>query len=175
MLAVSRFGPIAFALGACWTAAPPPTTSTATKDVVEAGPDLSGSYWCSIDEGGYEYPKYPCIIKKVDSELVLAKLSGSQRIRGVVRANSREGFSFTGEMYCPDGDCQQELHGTFKQVRGGFRGKFREESLIVNLVPAAKGAFGGTEYASDDAFNLDGLGDSGDEHYEYDSRGRRRP
>lgn len=173
MPAVSRFGPLI--VGACWTAPGTIDLKTNSQPSVESGANLSGSYWCSIDEDGYEYPKYPCIIKTVDGELVLAKLSGSQRIRGVVRANSREGFSFTGEMYCPDGDCQQELHGTFKQVRGGFRGKFREESLIVNLVPAAQGAFGGTEYASDDAFNLDGLGDSGDEHYQYDSRGRRRP
>lgn len=138
---------------------------------------MSGSYWCSIDEDGYEYPRYPCIIKKVDGDFVLAKLAGSQRIRGLVRPNSHDGFTFSGEMYCPDGDCQQELHGTFKPVRGGFRGKFREESLIVNLTPASRGAFGGADYGSDEAFNLDGMGGDGygSPQYQIDSRGRRRP
>lgn len=173
MPAVSRFGALTLALGACWTAAPSPTTIT-PNPVVEPGPDLSGSYWCSIDEDGYEYPKYPCLIKKVDGEFVLAKLSGSQRIRGLVKPNTHDGFSFSGEMYCPDGDCQQELHGSFKPVRGGFRGKFREESLIVHLTPATASAFGGADYGSEDAFNLDGIGE-GDEHYQIDSRGRRRP
>lgn len=116
------------------------------------------------------------MIKKVDGELVLAKLSGSQRIRGLVKPNAHDGFSFSGEMYCPDGDCQQELHGSFKPVRGGFRGKFREESsIVVHLTPAAASAFGGADYGSEDAFSLDGIGGDGDEHYQIDSRGRRRP
>lgn len=177
MSAVSRFGALVLALGACWTASPPPTSTPATQQAVESGPDLSGSYWCSIDEDGYEYPRYPCVIKKVEGELVLAKLAGSQRIRGLVKPNTRDGFSFTGEMYCPDGDCQQELHGTFKPMRGGWRGKFREESIIVNMVPAAKGAFGGADYGTEDAFNLDGIGGDGYGGYQHqiDSRGRRRP
>lgn len=174
MAAVSRFGAL-LALGACWTATPPAPTPPTPQALVELGPDLSGSYWCSIDEDGYEYPKYPCMIKKVDGEFVLAKLSGSQRIRGLVKPNAHDGFSFSGEMYCPDGDCQQELHGSFKPVRGGFRGKFREESLIVHLTPATANAFGGADYGSEDAFNLEGIGGDGDEHYQIDSRGRRRP
>jgi hypothetical protein len=173
MPAVLRFGGFILALGACWTATPTPL-GIPPQAPVETTPDLSGSYWCSIDEDGYEYPKYPCMIKKVDGELVLAKLSGSQRIRGLVKPNARDGFSFSGEMYCPDGDCQQELHGSFKAVRGGFRGKFREESLVVHLTPATASAFGGADYGSEDAFNLDGIGD-GPEHYQIDSRGRRRP
>ncbi len=181
MPAVSRFGGLfSLALVACWTATPP-TPTTPSAPLESQTHDITGSYWCSIDEDGYEYPRYACMIKKTDDGLVLAKLAGSQRIRGQITLDSRDGFAFVGEMYCPDGDCQQELHGSFKPVgRGGFKGKFREETLIVHLTPAPANAFGGSAYGGDaygDPFDLDGMGGAtyGNRNYRIDSRGRRRP
>jgi len=144
---------------------------------VESERDITGRYWCSINDG-YEYPRYACVIKKTSDCLVLAKLAGSQRIRGRIVLDSRDGFSFAGEMYCPDGDCQQVLHGTFRPVgRGGFKGKFREESFSVSLTPAPASAFGGAGYGGDDAFDLDSIGGDayGGNQHQIDSRGRRRP
>lgn len=142
--------------------------------------DITGAYWCSIVEDDFEYPRYPCMIKKVDDRLVLAKLGGMQRIRGRVRLDGSDGFTFVGEMFCPEDECQQALHGSFKPVgRGGFKGKFREETLVVLLTPAPANAFGGADYGSDEAFDLEtgmgGVGYGGYQHYEIDSRGRRRP
>ncbi len=164
---------------ACWTTNPPASAPSTPLDSTTR--DITGSYWCSIDEDGYEYPRYACMIKKTDDGLVLAKLGGSQRIRGRIALDERDGFSFAGHMFCPDGDCDQELHGTFKPVgRGGFKGRFREETIVVHLTPAPANAFGGAAYGGDeygDPFDLDAMGGAtyGYRNYRIDSRGRRRP
>ncbi|MBA3405641.1 MAG: hypothetical protein H0U13_13335 [Gemmatimonadaceae bacterium] len=180
MPAVLRFGGL-FCLGsvACWTAPVQQATPVVAQLDTDAR-DVTGSYWCSIDEDGYEYPRYPCVIKKVDERLVFAKLGGTQRIRGRITLDNRDGFSFVGEMYCPEDECQQALHGTFRPVgRGGFKGRFREETLVVNVTPAAANAFGGADYGGENGiFDLDGSVDGdqdGYRNYRIDSRGRRRP
>jgi hypothetical protein len=183
MPAVSRFGGLGFlALVACWTTNPPPASTPVASQDEKAG-DITGSYWCSIVEDDYEYPRYACLIKKVENRLVLAKLGGTQRIRGRIKPDGNDGFSFVGEMYCPDDECQQALHGTFRPTgRGGFKGKFREETLVINLTPAPANAFGGADYGGEygDPFDLETtIGGSiyggGAPHYDIDSRGRRRP
>jgi hypothetical protein len=177
----SRYGLASLALVACWTSTPvQSTTPTVAKAAEPAGRDLTGPYWCSIDTDGYEYPRYPCAIKKVGGALVLAKLGGSQRIRGRIQLDERDGFSFSGELYCPWGDCTQQLNGTFTPAGRGYKGSFREESMVVTLMPASDGEFGGVDYAGDeggDPFDLDtamgGASYGGGRNYRIDSRGRR--
>ncbi len=159
-------------------------TSPANASLDPGSRDVTGAYWCSIDEDGYDYPRYPCAIKKVGDKLVLAKLGGSQRFRGHIKLDDKDGFSFIGEVYCPDGDCNEELHGRFKPMgRGGFKGSFREETMVVHLVPAPADAFGGSEYAGDsyggDPFAYGGQVYGGFGYGAHkpriDMRGRRRP
>jgi hypothetical protein len=155
------------------------------------GSQLIGPYWCSLDADGYEHPKYACIIKKVGETLTLAKVGGSQRLRGTIVPDTREGFSFVGEMYCPIryagtthpwGECTQQLRGRFKPTRnGGFKGTFVEDesTTTLHLVPAPANAFGGAGYGGDEYAMGDA--DYGGYNYDYggssrfDSRGRRRP
>ncbi|HUJ59624.1 MAG TPA: hypothetical protein VLX92_14060 [Kofleriaceae bacterium] len=106
---------------------------------------LEGAYWCSILNDGFQYPRFPCVIRTVDRRLVLTKLAGSQRFRGVVRPRG-DGFSFDGEYYCPWGDCTQQLHGAFHASGEALRGSF-PGGLVIELVPAPDSAFGGTSYA----------------------------
>jgi hypothetical protein len=185
MPAVSRFGAIAcLTYVACWTGQA--TTPVAT-DLEPAARDVTGSYWCSFADGEYDDERQPCMIKKVGDKLVLAKLAGQERIRGHIVLDDKDGFTFVGELYCPWGDCNHsELHGRFKPVgRGGFKGNFREEAMVVHLTPAPAGSFGGSTYGGDqyggDPFDYDGTSYGGDGYGGYrlrhriDLRGRRRP
>jgi len=199
--AVSRSGLIACTLVmACWQGGKGSGSGSLTNELEPSARDLTGSYWCSIDSGG-EYPRYPCVIKKVGEGLVLAKLGGSERIRGQIKLDANAGFTFVGELYCPWGDCTETLHGRFKPAgKGGFRGTFREDSMVIHLVPAPANAWGGDEYGGDeyggDLFggvsyggiyggmaggvfgggSYGGLGYGGTVHTNrIDSRGRRRP
>jgi hypothetical protein len=167
------------ALAACWghseRSQPPLSNALDLKQ-----PDITGYYYCSIDSDGYDYPRFACTIRKVGTNLVLAKLGGSQRIRGTIKLDDRDGFTFAGELYCPWGDCTEPLHGRFKPVgRGGYKGTFNEDSMIVRLEPAPANAFGGDGYGGD---AYAGYGYGGDIYgYGYpgngsrfDSRGRPR-
>ncbi|HUS28010.1 MAG TPA: hypothetical protein VMZ53_05860 [Kofleriaceae bacterium] len=129
------------------------------------GPDLTAAYLCSIEDGGYHYPQMPCVVKNVGGKYVLAKLAGSQRFRGEVRA-AANGLSFDGEYYCPWGDCTQPMHGEFVRRAGGeLVGKF--DSVVVTMVPApANVAWGGTSYGGDayGGFGYGGWGYGGSEY-----------
>ncbi|HLL22203.1 MAG TPA: hypothetical protein VK427_08725 [Kofleriaceae bacterium] len=177
-------------MAACWsgqgdsTTTPQPTLEAARRDV-------TGPYWCSIDDAGYEYPRYPCLIKTVGNKLVLAKLGGTQRIRGHIVLDKQDGFTFVGELYCPWGDCTEQLRGRFRPTsRGGFKGTLRGPldhggggdegstggGMIVQLIPAPANAFGGNGYGGDgygDPFGYRGP-DDGAEASPVDTRGGRR-
>jgi hypothetical protein len=175
-------------LAACWSGkgverTPGPTLEATTRD-------LTGPYWCSIDDAGFEYPRYPCVIKKVGDKLMLAKLGGSQRIRGNIVLDKHEGFTFVGELYCPWGDCTEEMRGRFRPSgKGGFKATLNgpldhtgdEGGMVVQLLPAPANAFGGNGYGGDgygDPFGYGGAtyGGAGyGGYYRIDRRGRRRP
>ena len=124
--------------------------------------DLTAAYLCSIEDGGYHYPKMPCVVKNVGGKYVLAKLAGSQRFRGEVRLVG-DGFTFDGEYFCPWGDCTAPMHGEFvRRPNGELVGKFRDTQVVVTLVPApANGAaWGGTSYGGD-AYGGFGYGATG--------------
>jgi hypothetical protein len=145
--AVVRFGAIALVAMSCWSGKPQDTTLD--NRVVGAERDLTAAYYCSIQDGGFRYPAYPCAVRKIDGRWVLAKLAGSQRFRGEVRPRG-EGFAFDGEFYCPWGDCTQPLHGEFRAIGGGaLRGTFVDASMVVVLKPAPDAAFGGASYGGD--------------------------
>lgn len=191
---MTRITPWHFGLAfvvACWSGKAGEGTSGTGPSLEASARDVTGPYYCSIDDAGFEYPRYPCVIKKVGEKLVLAKLAGSQRIRGVVIVDKDgEGFSFVGELYCPWGDCTEEMRGKFRPTgKGGFKGTLngpmdhRDEvkgGMIVQLLPAPANAFGGSAYGGDgygDPFGIGGAsyGGAGYGYYRIDRRGRRRP
>jgi hypothetical protein len=159
MPAVSRYGVAACLWMACWTGKGTTGSTVVTESTTR---DVSGSYWCTFVEGDYDDARQPCLIKRVNDKLVLARLSGSERFHGQITLDESEGFRFAGEIYCPWGECEQsELHGRFKPAgRGGFRASFKDLGLVIQLVPAPAGAFGGTAYGGNmyggDPFDLDG-------------------
>jgi hypothetical protein len=174
-----RFGALSCAtFVACWTGKP--DTTTLANHLEPAAQDLAKSYYCSIDQDGYDYPRFACVIKKIDGAFVLAKLGGSQRFHGRVVPDGHEGFTFVGELYCPWGDCTQKLHGEFKPMgHGELQGRFREDSMVVTLAPAPDGAFGGAAYGGDGYGDPYGGAGYGGATYarpnRIDSRGRHRP
>jgi hypothetical protein len=118
---------------------------------LEAAPrDLSGAYWCSIGEQGFDFDRYPCVIRKVGPRFILAKLGGSQRFKGVATPDDNNGFSFAGRLFCPWGECDEPMHGAFKPTgHGELKGTFKDNAIVVQLVPAPDDAFGGVAYGGD--------------------------
>jgi len=192
--AISRFGGLAcVALFSCWSGNGTAVTTAATPSLEPGTRDISGPYWCAIDDAGYEYPRYPCVIRRVGDKLMLAKLGGSQRIRGHIELDARDGFTFVGELYCPWGDCTEEMRGRFRPMgKGGFKGTLHntldgpldheapDASMLVTMFPAPANAFGGSSYGGDgygDPFGYGGAayGGGGYGYYRIDKRGRRRP
>ena len=129
-----------------------------------AAHDPSGAYWCTIDAEKFENNRFACVIKRVGERIVLGKLGGSERLRGVVTPTA-DGFSFTGEVYCRWIKCTRPLRGTFAPAgRGEYRGTFPDDAMIVRLMPAPDGAFGGAGYGGDgygDPFGYGGPASAG--------------
>ncbi len=139
---------LATAHTACWKGGGAGDATLANK-TSSAQRDLEGAYWCSIEDSGYTYPPFPCAIRKIGERFVLAKLGGSQRFQGEVRAQG-DGFTFAGQFYCPWGDCTQALHGSFRPAGGGaLKGTFRDARFVVTMKPAPDSAFGGVAYGGD--------------------------
>ena len=102
---------------------------------------VAGAYACSIEESGYRYPAFHCVISEAGGRLELVKLDGSQRFEGEVR-EARGRLEFSGRFYCPFGDCTQDLHGVFApDGAGGLKGTFTDAKFVVWMVPAS-GAYG---------------------------------
>lgn len=154
----------------CWTSKPEaeaPVIGNTAEVVVER--DLSGTFWCTLGDEGYEFDQYPCVIKKVRGKQMLAKLQGSQRFRGFVKPRGARSFAFEGELYCPWGDCTEPVQGTFKAMEGGgYQARFQSLRMTVKLMPGDFSAFGGSAYGGDgygDPFGYTGQRDAGGAAY----------
>jgi hypothetical protein len=157
---------------ACWSGNPAPRDTPLENRKPLTADDHAPKqkpYWCAISDGGFDYPQMPCAIRTIGGKLILAKLAGSQRFRGVITPRG-QGFVFDGELYCPWGDCQKPLRGSFEPIGSdSMRGTFDDDSMIVTLVPApANSAWGGTSYGGD-AYGGSGYGGFG-----YGATRRRR-
>ncbi|HEY5945181.1 MAG TPA: hypothetical protein VIV40_06805 [Kofleriaceae bacterium] len=168
--AMFRFGAIALVAMSCRSGKSQDTLDNRARS--DEG-DLTAAYYCSIQDGGFKYPAYPCAVRKIDGHWMLAKLAGSQRFRGEVKPLGK-GLSFDGEFYCPWGDCTQPLHGEFKPAgNGALRGTFRDASIVIVLQPAPDAAFGGATYGGD---GYGGFGYGGATYgMPIKRRGNRRP
>jgi len=168
--AIIRFGAIAVIAIAC--------RSGRSQDTIGnrggRGGDIGAAYYCSIQDGEFKYPRFPCVIRKVDGRWMLAKLGGSQRFRGQITP-SRDGFLFDGEFYCPWGDCSHPMHGEFRALGDGrLRGTFTGARMIATVVllePAPDAAFGGASYGGD---GYGGFGYGGDSYGIPLNQGNRR-
>jgi hypothetical protein len=97
-----------------------------------------GKYACTFTQDGYTYDPFTCVIKKVDQDLILEKISGSQRIKGKIQLTA-EGFEFDGSYFCPYGDCTSPAKGKFTQVSASvYEGPVNTENpaseTLVKLV-----------------------------------------
>lgn len=122
-------------------------------DPVGAGGLANGDYACSIEDGGYRYPPFRCVVYSGENGgQVLEKMGGSQRFRGRVLEDG-EGFRFDGTFYCPHGDCTENVSGSFARAGdGAYRGTLdfarpRQTPMTVSLELAPGGfAYGGGGY-----------------------------
>ena len=145
--AIVRFGALTVVAASCWSGTP--REATIDNRAAAGERDLTGGYYCSIEDDGFRYPAYPCAVRMIDGHWMLAKLAGSQRFRGEL-VPLGDGFRFAGELYCPWGDCAQPLHGELRPIgQGALRGTFRDADFVVVLDPAPDAAFGGAAYGGD--------------------------
>ena len=141
----------AVVMAACWKDQPAPATPAVVANVAAAAPprDYAGAYWCSIDDDGYSYAQFPCVIRRANGRWMFAKLGGSVRLRGVARFKPGGDFAFRGEQYCPWGDCTEPVSGLFAaDGAGGFKAKL-QGTMTVTVRPAEPEAFGGADYGGD--------------------------
>lgn len=101
--------------------------------------ELIGKYACTFTQDGYTYDPFTCVIKKVDQDLILEKVSGSQRIKGSIQL-TKSGFDFEGSYFCPYGDCTSPARGQFKKLsEGKYEGPvYTEDSTSPTLVNLTK-------------------------------------
>lgn len=137
-----------FGLVACWTGHDTTPQQPLANRASPAAPALAGPYWCKITEGDYTYPQFPCAIRQASGHLELAKLAGSVRFEGEI-APAGSGFSFHGRMFCPWGDCEQQIDGSFVARGNRYIGSFKEDQMTVELSRAPAGAFGGDGYGGE--------------------------
>ncbi len=117
-----------------------------------AGGLANGEYSCSIEDSGYQYPPFRCVVYSGENGgQVLEKMGGSQRFRGRVLQDG-DGFRFDGTFYCPQGDCTENVSGSFARAGdGAYRGTLafatgRQTPVTVSLqsTPGGMGYGGGT-------------------------------
>lgn len=109
---------------------------------------LEGAYRCAITEGDYKYPPFACAIRHDGGKLTLAKLEGSVRFVGEIQPHDG-GFNFTGRIYCPWGDCTQNVAGVFNAQDGHYVGTFASDQMTVDLFRAdgtGGESYGGASY-----------------------------
>ncbi|MBP9088560.1 MAG: hypothetical protein KBG15_20730 [Kofleriaceae bacterium] len=161
----------------CGSSQPPAAVGGSGRGV-ERESSLLGVYDCRIGnaEDHYQYDFFRCVIERRNGALVLDKQGGSQRFIGAIAANPEGGFGFTGRFFCPYGDCDQTLVGTFAAVRPGagqpitqFRGAFVDSNLLVTLRwrSRASTAYGGAGYGgvTYGALGADGADGTGGQTY----------
>jgi hypothetical protein len=137
--AVFVFGVVA----ACGGGREKPPQPIGNQALATTAPGLEGAYRCSITEGEYKYPPFACAIRHEGGRLTLAKLEGSVRFVGEIQPHDG-GFDFRGKMYCPWGDCTQEIRGVFNAQADHYVGSFDSDRMTVDLVRA--GGTGGESY-----------------------------
>jgi hypothetical protein len=141
----------AVALAACSKPPPgPPAIGNTGGTGAREGRVEPGAYRCRIEEGGFEYPAFRCVIRRDADRVTLEKVEGSVRFRGVVAASTR-GFRFDGELYCPWGDCTEPVTAEFRDHGGIYTARFNARRagppMLVTLEPSADDeVYGGDAY-----------------------------
>jgi hypothetical protein len=170
---MSRFGLCAWAViaAACGHAAGRAALSN-RPPVAPSADVATGDYACRLEEGGYQYPPFRCVVEARRGRTWFEKVEGSVRLRGwITRAPG--GFAFDGELYCPWGDCTEHVHTLFAADRaGGYRGtvdSLQSGPITVTLsavVPGTGGqgyggggygggGYGGSGYGGNDSERID--------------------
>ncbi|HTJ46242.1 MAG TPA: DUF4893 domain-containing protein [Kofleriaceae bacterium] len=151
---MSRFGLVLLFVAACGHASEKQELSNRAQGPANAALP-AGDYACRLDEGGYLYPPFRCVVEARGGRTWFEKVEGSVRFRGWL---SREGdaFAFDGEVYCPWGDCTEKAHAVFAMDRSGaYRGTIKSMksgpiTVLLSYVPGGGGAggqgYGGESY-----------------------------
>lgn len=129
-------------------------------EVVGAGGLANGEYSCSIQDSGTQYPPFRCVVYSGENGgQVLEKMGGSQRFRGRVLQDG-DGFRFDGTFYCPQGDCTENVSGSFTPASEGMylgelqgaSGRMSPVSISLQYLPGGSsyggGTYGGARYAA---------------------------
>jgi hypothetical protein len=129
--------------------------STATTSAVlsneapyAAGPLYPGDYACQIQDGGYDYPPFRCVVRSDGGRTLLEKVEGSVRFRGVIAPITADRFRFDGEVYCPWGDCTEPVHAEFSPQGAAYVAMFQpaDRRRDPMRITVQRIIYGGTGY-----------------------------
>ena len=138
-----RPGLLLIVLAACGHAPERPALLS-NRAQVTAGGIAAGAYACRLDESGYAYPPFRCVVEARGTRTWLEKTEGSVRLRGWITKQG-DGFAFDGELYCPWGDCTERVSTVFAaDGAGGYRGALHsaQSGTIVVTMAYVSGAAG---------------------------------
>ena len=149
-----RFGPaVICVIAACGH--PSERASLSNHAPVASGGIAPGSSACRLDEGGYDYPAFRCVISAKGNGAWLEKVEGSVRFRGAItrRPDGADGFAFDGELFCPWGDCTERVSTVFvPDGAGGYRGAMKSAqsgTIVVTMSyvdQSSRPSYGGGAY-----------------------------
>lgn len=133
---------------ACGGSAAPTTTPIENRGAggpMAAGPSQrDGALWtCQIGD----YDPQPCKLTQAGDAWRLAKLLGSQRFRGEVRFGP-DVADFTGEFFCPWGDCAEPMIVRFNRVDDAevYATTFAGDVISLRYDPQLEEAYAGAGY-----------------------------
>ncbi len=105
-------------------AAPSPEPEPVAKvesEADEASAPAAGRYTCRITLAGEAQPESACEIAEGDvpDSLWLETLDGDLWISGEVTPGEGEGFELAGDVFCPQGACDEPLDASFERTGPG--------------------------------------------------------
>jgi hypothetical protein len=101
-------------------------TGPADKKVAENMPDPraldgrraalpDGQYTCTIQEGKFKYPSFPCVIATSGGKVRLERVDNVAQMHGTLTM-TEAGFQFEGELACMNEDCTRPVVAEFHRT-----------------------------------------------------------
>lgn len=104
------------ALAACGSKAPATQAPTVTV--------AAGHYGCRITQGGYAYGFFACDIAAHGDHLMIEKIEGQMKVKGMLTPGADGSLAFSGEVTCDwDATCNGQVTATLLAIDGGWEGE----------------------------------------------------
>lgn len=84
----------------------------------------AGHYGCRITQGGYAYPFYACDLTAHEDHLMIEKIEGQMKVKGMLTPAADGSLAFSGDVTCDwDQNCNGQVSATLVAIDGGWEGE----------------------------------------------------